>query len=75
MPKSSAIFGLPGHRENIVRLSASHSDMCRFDANDQRDKDNLEIVLSNLEDLYDEALKSCESASDIHLPELKTGGS
>lgn len=56
--KDSATFGLFGHRENIVRLNASHSDMCRFDAKDQRDKDNLEFVLSNLEDLYDEALKS-----------------
>ena len=73
MPKSSATFGLPGHRENIVRLNASHSDMCRFDAQDQRDKDNLEIVLSNLEDIYDRALKSCESADDIRLPELNTG--
>ena len=44
--------------------------MCRFDANGQRDKDNLEIVCSNLEDLYDEAVKSCESASYIHVPEL-----
>lgn len=73
MPKSSAVFGLPGHRENIVRLNASHSDMCRFDTKDQRDKDNLEIVLSNLEDLYVEALKICESANDIHLPELNKG--
>ena len=73
MPKDRATFGLPGHRENIVRLNASHSDMCRFDAKDQRDKDNLEIVFSNLEDLYDEALKSCESVNDIHLPELNTG--
>ena len=73
VPKSSAIFGLPGHRENIVRLNAGHSDMCRFDAKDQRDQDNLEIVLSNLEDVYDKALKSCEFANDIHLPELNTG--
>ena len=73
MPKSSATFGLPGHRENIVRLNASHSDMCRFDAENQSDKDNLEIVFSNLEDLYVEALKSCESANDIHLPEVNKG--
>ena len=43
------------------------------DAKDQRDKDNLEIVFSNLEDLYDEALKTCKSANDIHLPELNAG--
>ena len=70
MPKKSATFGLPGHRENIVRLNASHSDMCRFDSTDQRDKDNLKIVSSNLEDVYTEALKSCESAKLVLLPEL-----
>ena len=70
MPKKSATFGLPGHRENIVRLDASHSDMCRFDGISQRDKDNLKIVLSNLGDAYEEALRSCESANDAHLSEL-----
>lgn len=73
MPKTSATFGLPGHRENIVRLNATHSDMCRFDGKDQRDKDNLKIVSSNLEDVYDVALKNCESANSVHLPELNTG--
>ena len=68
MPKTSATFGLPGHRENIVRLNATHSDMCRFDGKDQRDKDNLKIVSSNLEDVYDVALKNCESANSVHLP-------
>ena len=72
VPKKSATFGLPGHRENIVRLDASHSDMCRFDGIDQRDKDNLKIVSSNLEDAYEQALKSCESVHYVHLPELKT---
>ena len=72
MPKESAVFGLPGHRENIVRLNADHSDMCRFDIKDQRDKDNLKIVSSNLEDVYKEALKCGESANDMRLPELNT---
>lgn len=73
MPKKSATFGLPGHRENIVRLNADHSDICRFDGKTQRDKDNLKFVSSNLEDVYDDALKSCESPNDVHLPELQTG--
>lgn len=73
MPKKSATFGLPGHRENIVRLDANHSDVCRFDGVTQRDKDNLKIVSSNLEDVYEDALKSCESANDVHLPELHPG--
>ena len=71
VPKKSATFGLPGHRENIVRLNESHRDMCRFDGINQRDKDNLKIVSSNLEDAYDQALKSCESVHYVHLPELK----
>ena len=70
MPKKSATFGLPGHRENIVRLNASHSDMCRFDGTDQRDKDNLRLVFRNLEDVYTEALTSCESTNHVLLPEL-----
>ena len=69
MPKKSATFGLLGQRENIVRLDANHSDVCRFDDVTQRDKDNLKIVSSNLEDVYEDALKSCESANDVHLPE------
>ena len=73
VPKNSATFGLP--RENIVQLNAGHSDMCRFDATDQRDKDNLEIVLNNLDDQYEKALESCESAMHVHLPELNTGTS
>ena len=47
--------------------------MCRFDGKDQRDKDNLKIVSSNLEDVYEVALKSCESAISVHMPELNTG--
>lgn len=73
MPKKSATFGLPGHRENIVRLNASHSDMCRFDGISQRDIDDLKIVSSNLDDAYVKAL-SCESANEAHLPELNTEG-
>ena len=73
MPKESATFGLPGHRENIVRLNADHSNMCRFDVTDQRDKDNLKIVSSNLEDVYNEALKHCESTEYVLLPGLIVG--
>ena len=56
MPKRSAVFGPPGDRENIVRMDASHSDMCRYDGT-QHDRDNLKLVLSNMEDLYEQALK------------------
>ena len=56
VPKKSACFGLPGDRENIVRLDARHSDMCRFDQS-QHDQDNLKLVISNIEDLYDDSMK------------------
>lgn len=59
VPKKSAVFGLPGDRENIVMLNASHSDMCRFDES-QQDQDNFKLVWSNIEDLYLEALKRSE---------------
>ena len=59
VPRKSAVFGLPGDRENIVRLNASHSDMCRFDES-QQDQDNFNLVRSNIEDLYEEAIKRSE---------------
>jgi hypothetical protein len=57
VPKKSATFGLSGGRENIVKLDARHSDLCRFDENDD---DNLCLVISNIEDLYEDALAKCE---------------
>ena len=58
MPKKSATFGLSGNRENVVRLEANHSDLCRFDENDE---DNSKLVLSNIEDLYDNAVSTCKT--------------
>ncbi len=73
VPKKSAVFGLPGDRENIVRLDASHSDMCRFDQSRQ-DQDNFKLVWNNVEDLYKEALKGSELSNILsppdHNPEL-----
>ena len=66
VPKKSAAFGLSGERENIVKLDARHSDLCRFDEI-QHDRDNFRLVSSNIEDLYGDALKRCES---INVPLL-----
>lgn len=60
VPKASAIFGLPGTRENIVGLNAEHSDLCRFGAS-RREQDNLKVVLANIRDLYNAALERSES--------------
>lgn len=55
VPKKSATFGLSGSRENVVRLEASHSDLCRFD---EYDEDNSRLVLNNIEDLYEHAIST-----------------
>jgi hypothetical protein len=55
------VFGLPGDRENIVMIDATHSDMCKFDNQSVHDQDNFELVRGNLEDLYKEALAKSES--------------
>jgi hypothetical protein len=57
-------MGLPGVREKIIKLEASHSDMCRFDLrdalNDDEDRENYELVEGNLTRLCALASKSCK---------------
>lgn len=67
VPKKSATFGLSGERENIIRLDSKHSDMCRFDGS-QHDQDNFKLVASNMEDLYEDALKRSESIDILSPP-------
>lgn len=52
----SARFGLPGDRENVVKLNADHGDVCKFGGS-QTDQDNFELVQSNIQDMYKNALK------------------
>lgn len=52
----SARLGLPGDRENVVKLNADHGQVCKF-GDSQRDKDNLELVRSNIRDIYKNALE------------------
>lgn len=59
VPVESARFGIPGDRENIVKLNADHSGVCKFGPN-LEDQDNFKLVRSNLKDLYKNALKTCE---------------
>ncbi|KAH6702130.1 hypothetical protein BKA61DRAFT_495074, partial [Leptodontidium sp. MPI-SDFR-AT-0119] len=49
--KQSATFGLPGIKENIVRLEADHRSMCKFDLLCPGDQDNYSLVLGNLRTL------------------------
>ena len=53
------MFGIPGDREAIIEIKARHSDMCRFDES-EHDQDLLKLVRSNVEDLYEKALKKGE---------------
>jgi hypothetical protein len=51
VPRESALMGLPGHRENQVKLDASHRDMCRFDPDAPQDKKNYFLVEGNVLEL------------------------
>jgi hypothetical protein len=53
---------LPGDRENVVKLNADHSGVCKFGAS-QTDQDNFKLVRSNIKDVYSNALKKGEFAS------------
>jgi hypothetical protein len=52
----SARLGMPGDRENVVKLEADHSTVCKFGSS-QADQDNLKLVKANIRDMYREALK------------------
>ena len=72
VPVESARFGIPGDRENIVKLNADHGGVCKFGPS-LEDQDNFKLVRSNLKDLYKNALKTCELSA---IPSLVgTGGS
>ena len=51
--KDSATLGLPSSRETQVALDANHSDICKFDA---IDSDDYEQVEGNIVDLAKRAL-------------------
>jgi hypothetical protein len=50
---------MPGDRENVVKLNADHSRVCKFGPS-QTDQDNFKLVQSNIRDLYKNALKNSE---------------
>jgi len=61
--KASATFGLPGDRENLVSLQADHSRICKFGPSNE-DQDNLELVLANIQDLYEAVLEKAEKQGE-----------
>jgi len=52
----SARFGIPGDHENVVKLNADHSRVCKFGSS-LEDQDNFKLVRGNIKDLYKNALK------------------
>jgi len=52
----SARFGMPGDHENVVKLNADHSGVCKFGST-LEDQDNFKLVRGNIKDLYKNALK------------------
>ena len=64
VPYDSAILGLPGDRETILRRHAGHSDVCRFNPCDETDEEDFEIFEGNLKRLYRFALKTGEIGRD-----------
>lgn len=59
VPKESARLGMPGDRENVVKLNADHRGVCKFGSS-ETDQDNLELVCANIENLFQSALKRGE---------------
>jgi hypothetical protein len=59
VPAESARFGMPGDHENVVKLNADHSGVCKFGST-LEDQDNFKLVRSNIRDLYKEALRTSE---------------
>jgi len=65
VPRESARLGLPGDRENVVKLDADHGGVCRFGLS-ETDKDNLKLVRHNIKDLFQSALlKTGESLVEM----------
>jgi len=61
--QKSATFGLGGEVENQQGLRANHSNLCCFDENDPVDKDNLFIVMGNLEEVARAAIQDHRESS------------
>lgn len=54
---------MPGDHENVVKLNADHSGVCKFGPS-LEDQDNFKLVRGNIKDLYKSALKK-GTLSDI----------
>jgi hypothetical protein len=62
---------MPGDHENVVKLNADHSGVCKFGLS-QTDQDNFKLVRSNIRDLYKNAIKNCELSNLLSI--ISRGG-
>lgn len=65
--RDSASIGLPGNVENIVELTRSHSDLCRFDTTDRDDLAVYKHVQGNMRRIYDK-IKRMEELRALNAP-------
>ena len=45
------MLGLPGDIKNQAKIDADHSDMCRFDLSEAKDRDNCRLLEANIEEI------------------------
>lgn len=64
--KSSATYGLPDDKEVVIEISATHSDICRFNKT-REDQDRFKLVSNTLEEEYDNIIQQGE-LSDVSVP-------
>jgi hypothetical protein len=50
---------MPGDHENVVKLNADHSGVCKFGPS-LVDQDNFKLVRGNIRDLYKKAVRKSE---------------
>jgi hypothetical protein len=62
VPYDSAILGLGGDQETILRRRTDHGDVCRFDLEDETDQEDFKTLLSNIKRLYKKATNAGEGS-------------
>ncbi len=67
VPRESARLGMPGDRENVVKLNADHRGVCKF-GESQTDQDNFKYVRANIRDIYKKALQKSVPTPAAALP-------
>ena len=59
---SSAVIGLPGHREHVLQLNRDHRQICKFEGNSSSD---FKLVARHLKRLADAAVENSPNQGRI----------